>query len=227
MTGKRDQAVKLLVICDQPVTLLGLRSLLAGAGMKVQSVGFVATPAEAVQLARATPPDVVLLDTDGDNGVAAIPELLVDCCSRLLVLSASRNLDTQDAVILAGACGIVDKREPPEVLLKAIEKVDDGEYWLDRSATVRILKAVARKKAQVPNPEQDKIATLTRKERLTIAEVARDAGATGREIAERLHISEHTLRNHLSSIYSKLNLSGRMELYAYSQRHGLTGMRSA
>lgn len=227
MTGKRDQAVKLLVICDQPVTLLGLRSLLAGAGMKVQPVGFVATPAEAVQLARATPPDVVLLDTDGDKGVAAIPELLVDCCSRLLVLSASRNLDTQDAVILAGACGIVDKREPPEVLLKAIEKVDDGEYWLDRSATVRILKAVARKKAQAPNPEQDKIATLTRKERLTIAEVARDAGATGREIAERLHISEHTLRNHLSSIYSKLNLSGRMELYAYSQRHGLTGMRSA
>lgn len=221
MTGKRDQAVKLLVICDQPVTLLGLRSLLAGAGMQVQPVGFVATPAEAVQLARATPPDVVLLDTDGDNGVAVIPELLVDCCSRLLVLSASRNLDTQDAVILAGACGIVDKREPPEVLLKAIEKVDDGEYWLDRSATVRILKAVARKKAQAPNPEQDKIATLTRKERLTIAEVARDAGATGREIAERLHISEHTLRNHLTSIYRKLSVSNRAELHAYVKRHGL------
>ncbi len=222
MPGKREQRVKLLVIGDQPITLLGLKRVLESSGAPIEPVGFVATPGDAVQLARTHPPDVALLDIDGDHGVTTIPELLVDCCSRLLVLSATRNLETQDAVILAGACGIVDKREPPEVLLKAIEKVDDGEYWIDRSATVRILKAVARKKALAPNPEQEKIATLTRKERLTIAEVARDAAATGREIAERLHISEHTLRNHLSSIYSKLELTGRMELYAYSQRHGLT-----
>lgn len=226
MGGTRDKRVKLLVICDLPVTTLGLKCMLESAGPRVEAVGFVATPAEAVKLAEKTPPDVVLLDMDGDNGLPVIPELLADCCPRLLVLSATRNLEAQDAVILAGACGIVDKREPSGVLLKAVEKVDAGEFWLDRSATVRILTAVARQKARA-NPEQEKIASLTRKERLTIAEAARDAGASGREIAERLHISEHTLRNHLSSIYGKLGVSGRMELYVYAQRHGLAGARTA
>ena len=218
--------IKLLVICDQPITLLGLKTLLEQPGRAVVAVGFAATPHDAVKLAKAGTPDVVLLDIDGDNSIVAIPELLHDCGARLLVLSMTRSLETQDAAILAGACGIVDKREPLEVLLKAIEKVHAGEFWLDRSATVRILTAVTRQRAEA-SPELEKIGALTRKERQVIAEVARDAGASGRDIAQRVHISEYTLRNHLSSIYGKLGLSGRMELYAYAQRHGLSGALQA
>lgn len=226
MFGESVKTIKVLVVCDQPLTQLGLRTLLETAGRRIEVIAYVDTVAEALKRAERMTPDVVLLDIDGDNGVSVTPELLRGCGHRLLVLSATRNLETQDAIILAGACGIVDKREPTAVLLKAIEKVDAGEFWLDRAATVRILTAVARQKASV-NPEQEKIATLTRKERLTVLEVARDPGASGRSIAERLHISEHTLRNHLSSIYSKLQLSGRMELYAYAHRHGLAGAVAA
>lgn len=221
-----DTPIRLLVICDQPITLLGLKSLLEQPGQRVVAAGLAATPHDAVKLAKAGAPDVVLLDIDGDNGIAVIAQLLHDCCSRLLVLSVTRSLETQDAAILAGACGIVDKREPVEVLLKAVEKVHAGEFWLDRSATVRILTAVTRQRAEA-SPEMEKIGALTRKERQVIAEVSRDAGASGRDIAERLHISEYTLRNHLSSVYGKLGLSGRMELYAYAQRHGLSGTHMA
>lgn len=224
MGNQQAKVAKLLVICDQPVTLLGLQCLLEAPDQGIVVVGFVATPVEAIALAKTAAPTVVLLDIDGDNGIAVIPQLLVDCCARVLAWSVTHHLQTQDAAILSGACGILDKREPAEIVLKAVERVNAGELWLDRSATVRILTALARKRTGVGvSPEQEKIASLTRKERLTVSEVTRNVAASGREIAQRMNISEHTLRNHLSSIYGKLGLSGRMELYAYAQRHGLVG----
>ncbi len=97
------------------------------------------------------------------------------------------------------------------------------EIWIDRNATSRIFLELARKKAASANqPEQQKIASLTRRERQTIAALASDASAPGKLVAERLHISEHTLRNHLTSIYGKLAVSNRLALYAYAQKHGLT-----
>jgi DNA-binding CsgD family transcriptional regulator len=81
---------------------------------------------------------------------------------------------------------------------------------------------MARQKAAERNdPEKSKIATLTMRERQTIAAVASDAAAPGKVIAGRLCISEHTLRNHLTSIYNKLGLSNRLDLYAYATRHSL------
>jgi len=64
-------------------------------------------------------------------------------------------------------------------------------------------------------------AVLARREGRVVAEIARDASSIGRDIAQRLHISEHTLRNHLTSIYAKLGLGNRLELYAYANRHGM------
>jgi len=188
--------------------------------------GVAGTPAEALRLLAQEPADVIVYDLDGDNRVDAIPELMAAGRARVLVLGASRDLEQQDEAVLVGASGAVNKREPVEVLLKAIEKVHAGEFWVDRSATVRILMAIARRKA-TPDPEQEKIGLLTRKERLAVAEVACDAAAGNRDIAQRLHISEHTLRNHLSSIYGKLGLGGRMELYAYAHKHGLNGRDAA
>jgi two-component system nitrate/nitrite response regulator NarL len=214
--------VRILVVCDLSITTLGLRWLLANEWVNLVLANFARDPAEAARLLAKEPAEVILLDLDGDNGVAAIAQLLAVSKARTLVLSASRDLELLDAVILAGACGVVSKREPVEVLLKAIEKVHAGDYWVDRPSIVRLLMAVARQNS-APHPEQEKIALLTRKERLTVANIARDAAADSREIARRLHISEHTLRNHLSSIYTKLGLGGRMELYAYARKHGLNG----
>ena len=70
------------------------------------------------------------------------------------------------------------------------------------------------------DPEQEKIATLSRKEHKVVAAIARNPGASGKAIAERLFISEHTLRNHLTSVYAKLGLVNRLELYAFARKHG-------
>ena len=82
---------------------------------------------------------------------------------------------------------------------------------------------LARRKPQTqPDPEQRRIDQLTPRERQLVVTLASDAAAPGKVVAQRLHISEHTLRNHLTSVYGKLGVSNRVELYAFAQRHGLT-----
>lgn len=155
----------------------------------------------------------------------AIEEIGLLCANRqhrLLLVIQSQPHALVDAAVLAGASGIVATTEPPHVLVKAIERVHAGELWLDRAATGRLFLEMARRKsAQTEDPEQGKIATLTLRERQTIAAMSIHAGAPGKVIAQRLCISEHTLRNHLTSIYDKLGVANRVDLYAYAARHRL------
>jgi DNA-binding NarL/FixJ family response regulator len=125
--------------------------------------------------------------------------------------------------VLAGACGVVTKEDTAETILKAIEKAYHGELWLDRAATGRIFVELSRRNStDRKDPNQQKISALTARERQIVIEMASDAGATTRSVAEKMCISEHTLRNHLTSIYDKLGVSSRLELWAYANKHGLT-----
>jgi DNA-binding NarL/FixJ family response regulator len=128
-----------------------------------------------------------------------------------------------DRAVLAGARGVIAKEARAETILSAIEKVNAGEIWVDRAATGRLLVEVSRRNAarDAPNPEQGKIAQLTAREREIIGVAAGNAGATARAIAEKLNISEHTLRNHLTSIYEKLGVANRLELYVYAHQQKL------
>lgn len=226
MEKPRRDPVRILLLSELPIVALGLQWFVTHQCEDLVMAGFARNLTEAACLLEKEPADVILLDIDGDNGVEVVDELLAIGKARVLILSASRDLELQDAALFAGASGMVSKREPLELMLKAIQKIHEGELWVDRSATVRILMSIARRKA-TPNVEQEKIALLTRKERLVIAELTNDATTDGRGIADRLHLSEHTLRNHISSIYSKLGLKNRMELYAYAHKRGLTGRGGA
>ena len=105
----------------------------------------------------------------------------------------------------------------------AIAKVHAGQIWLDRAATSRIFVEFSRESAaQAADPERAKISTLTDRERAIVTIAANNAGANAKAMAEILHISEHTLRNHLTSIYDKLGVANRLELFAFSHKHGLT-----
>lgn len=212
--------IRVVLLCDLPSVAWGLEQLIRTWTPAIALAGAAQSVEEALRLMKSERADVVLLDLDGDIGAQAIGALLDDGHTRLLALTTSRDPAFCDAAVLAGASGIVNKRDATAALLKAIEKVHEGEFWLDRAATGRIFVAMARQRAG-RDPEQAKIARLTRKERLTVSEVARDPAATSREVALRLCISEHTLRNHLTSIYSKLDLRNRTELYAYANRHQL------
>lgn len=170
-------------------------------------------------------PDVVVADLDDGCAIDGLSELQAMTPARTVVVTSSQDVTLLDRCVVVGARGVVRKADPPPILLKAVEKVHDGELWIDRVATNRIFMEMARQKAAgYKDPEQAKISTLTSRERQAVIAVAADTSAPGKVIASRLCISEHTLRNHLTSIYSKLGLSNRLDLYAYAMRHSLDRM---
>ena len=111
---------------------------------------------------------------------------------------------------------VLNKSEPIENLTKAIEKIHDGEVWLNRNATSRILLQIAEASTpKDPSKEQKMLDTLTAKEEKITYAIQLYSEKTLKQVADSLHISEHTLRNHLASIYDKLNVRNRMELYVF------------
>ena len=223
--GDDEPRIRILLLDDHRSVLWGLEKLIEGEHPRMQVVGKATTSAEALKLLDEVQPDIILLDLDlgGENGSNAIQSLIAKSKAKVLVLTGSRDIAVHDAAVLAGAMGVVEKGEPAETILKAIRKVHEGEIWLDRSATGRIFLELSRNKAsEAQNPEQRKIASLTPRERQIVVEIGSDAAAGSKVIAERLHISEHTLRNHIASIYEKLEVSSRLELFAYAGKHGLT-----
>lgn len=217
--------IKILLLDDHKSVLWGLEKLIEGEHPTMAVIGKATTSAEALALLDQVRPDIILLDLDlgGENGSNAIQALIAKSSAKVLVLTGSRDIAVHDAAVLAGAMGVVEKGESAETILKAIRKVHEGEIWLDRSATGRIFLELSRNKAsEAMNPEQKKIASLTPRERQIVAEIGSDAAAGSKQIAERLHISEHTLRNHIASIYEKLEVSSRLELFAYAGKHGIT-----
>lgn len=207
-----------------PLVSWGLERLLETGAPRLSCEGVVASVAEGLLHLERVRPDVVLLDLDGEEGTESLAHLHARGIGRVLVITGSRDPLVHDSAVIAGARGVLDKREPPQVLLKAIEKVNEGEMWIDRSATGRIFMELARQKVMPGrDPEHERMAQLTPRERQTVVALANDASSPGKVIAEQLHISEHTLRNHLTSIYSKLGVSSRMDLYAFALRNGLRG----
>lgn len=183
--------------------------------------GCCAGLAEARQEIERTAADVAVLLVDGEDP-RQLAAFCADSPAKVLVLTASPGDPRLDAAVRAGLRGVLALAESACTLVRAIDRVRDGELWIDRSATSRIFLRIAKSKAQsFDDLQQGGIATLTVRERQTVAAVARHVAAPGKVIADRLRISEHTLRNHLSSIYGKLGLSSRLDLYAYATRHKL------
>ncbi len=208
-----------------PLVAWGLEQLVQGAKPALALAGTSASVSACLLALQTQVADVVVLDLDGDDNIDALADLHCQTKAKILVITASHDEALNDTAVLAGARGVVDKRAPAATFLKAIERVAEGEIWIDRTATSRLFLTLARTKAErKPDPEHEKVAKLTPRERQTIEAVTGDVLVPSREMAERLHISEHTLRNHLTSIYRKLELSNRMELYLYVQRHGLAAI---
>jgi len=170
-------------------------------------------------------PDIILLDLDlgAENGLDIIPQLAPITQAKILILTGSRNKDTHDKCIIAGAKGVVQKENPAETILSAIERVHEGQIWMDESRIGNIIMQLCHKKTEKKQPDERSriIELLTNRERNIIIELTKKSGSTGSEVAKNLFISESTLRNHLSSIYAKLGLSNKLELWEYAHKHGL------
>ena len=217
-------AIRVLLIDDHPTMLWGLEQLIAAEAPRMQLAGVARNCDDALAQASQLTADVVLLDIDlgGTSSVNIIPGLLANGVSRVLILSGTADQSVLDQAVRSGARGILHKSAAPADVLKAIEKVHRGELWLDHVALGRVLGHFLNPPAAAkPDPEANCRASLTAKERKVIQAVMEGNGAVNKAIAERLFISEYTLRNHLTSIYQKLHVANRLELYVYAVKHGL------
>ena len=223
MPFQHPDTIRIFLIDDHRSILWGLERLMESAKPPMKVVGSATHCAAALELLGQAEPDVILLDLDlgKESGLDAIPQLIARSAAKILLLTGVRDKAQHDKAVLAGARGVVEKEASAETILAAITKVHAGELWLDRAAAGRIFVEFSRRGTQKPDPEQRKIDALTEREREIVAVTAAHAGANARAIAEKLHISEHTLRNHLTSIYDKLGVDSRLALFAYAHKHGL------
>lgn len=210
------QKIRIVIVDDQLVVREGLRMLLEShQGMKV--VAMAGTRSEALEvIARETSDLIVLnLELGGYSALSFIPQLReVAKNARVLALTALRDSEIHQKAAQLGAMGVVLKEHAADLLLKAIEKVYKGEVWLDRLTLGNLLWQLSSRDKESLDPHRKRISSLTDRERQVIALITE--GLKNRQIAERLFISPTTVTHHLSSIYSKLGVTDRLELVVYA-----------
>lgn len=216
--------IKVQIIDSQQIALWGIQQLVNLDG-RYTVCASTKNSAEALKAAIQCKPDIIILEPELDNqdGLALIPVLLEKTAAKIIIYTGSKNPKLLDEAVVRGARGIINKTEPTDTLLKAIEKIHLGELWLNRNATSRILMKIAQANSPIElNTEQKKLKTLTVKEEKVTRAIQMYSENTLKEIADKLHISEHTLRNHLASTYDKLGVRNRLELYVFCGKYQKT-----
>ena len=229
--GNPANAIRVLVGDHEPIFRQGLRTLLQ-ADPNICVVGEASDGVTAAALARGFAPDILLLEF-------AMPALCLEVLRNLAKSSASVRtillvaaIDSEllfEAVKL-GARGVLSRDSTPALLLKCIRSVMAGEYWLGRekvSDLAQRLGAPALPSGLVQNNNQNnhRKLNLTPRE-LQIASAIVD-GAKNKEIAQKLSLSEDTVKHHLSKIFDKLGVSTRLELAMFVIHHGFVDGRRA
>ena len=217
MNTNTKRTVRVFVVA-QPMFRWGLTRLIDNEeGFELAGEADSLEAAGALSGART---DLLLLDTDG-QGDQPVLQTCLPLMRQLPVLAlSSADPGALEWALMNGLRGIVRKSDQPATILKAITKVHEGEIWVGRAAMQRILGQMWHR-AILPVSDMDRarLATLTLREKEAVSALTSDASAPCKVIADRLKISEHTLRNHLTSIYAKLELRGRVDLYAFATKY--------
>jgi len=218
--GKRS--IRVCIIEDHAIVRAGIR-MLVESEPHIEVISEATTATEALTAIHEVP-DVILLDISlrAESGLKLLPHLLREFApAKVVILTAIEEVETHLFAMEAGASGVVMKEQAPEILVKAIEAVSSGEPWIGQALSAAAMNKLIRittEKTKI-DPEAEKIATLTPREREVVIAVAK--GLNGARIATELGISEATVRHHITSILSKLDLSNKLELAVYAFHHGL------
>jgi len=220
-----SDSIKVLLLDNQITVRAGIKLLLESR-TNIAVVGEAANCDEAISLAKRKLPDIILTELlpDEVGGLNYVSDLAaLSARSRVVVLTSIADGELQYRAIQLGAMGLVLKTKEPETLFKAIEKVHQGEAWLDRSTIAKVLSDRARPVRNGGEAHESiKIDNLTRRERDIIMLVAR--GLKNKQIADQLTISDITVRHHLTSIFHKLDVADRFELIIYAYRNGICSL---
>ncbi len=210
--------IHVLLIDDHHLMRNGLRQIIESRA-RFRVAGEVGVGEAALNIIGQLKPELVLLDGDDEGALGLLSGLRTRSeHSRILVLLNREDLDAYQQVIQSGAHGILLKSVSPEEMLIAFDKVYAGEQWFSRVMLSKVLWSLLQP-TQAPTREEQGIARLTERERELITLVGE--GLKNHEIAERLSLSHSTVRHHLTSIYSKLDVEDRLELLIFAYRHGL------
>ncbi len=217
------EAIRVFLLGNHAVIRRALR-LLIESQCPLRVIG--EAPCAEALAAACQRPDVLLVDCEPalDNWRELLPRVLAAAPGlRVLVLTSECNPDFHLGLLRSGAVGVVRKTDPPETLLKAIQKVHQGEIWLDRATVSRVLDQTLRPQRGSADACTEPWKCLTEREGEIVSLVGE--ALNNKQIARRLLISHATVRHHLTSIFGKLGLSNRLELLRYALRHGLAGDR--
>src|SRR5215471_10765435 len=216
--AKKSGPIRIVVVDDHSIVREGLRLILS-VDPTMQVVGQAADGQEALDTVHKVNPDILLLDVDMPrmNGLEALKTLSEeDSDVKCVELTASiENKQIVEALQL-GARGVIRKETPARVLINCIRSVCNGQYWLGQSAFSDLVKGL---QSIGPSGSDDAKFGLTSRELRVVAAVLE--GDSNKAVAERLSISEQTVKNHLTNIFNKLGVSSRLELVLFASKHKL------
>jgi DNA-binding NarL/FixJ family response regulator len=209
--------MKIVIVDDHVLFREGLASIIRSES-DIEIVGQAGTVSEAIEMVKGLKPDMVLMDFGlpdgtGVDATRAILQVHPDC--KVVFLTMSEQDEDLFAAIRSGAKGYLLKNMRPAKLVSSLKSVQHGESAISRVMTLRLMEELARTK----EPPHGVEPTLTRRELEVLRELA--AGHSNAEIAERLFISESTVKYHVHSILEKLGLSDRRDAALYAREHGL------
>jgi len=213
------EEISILIVDDHSIVREGQRALIdTEPGMTL--VGEATNGAEAIELARSLNPDVIFMDLfmPGIGGIEAIEAIRAENPeARILVLTSFAEDEKVFTAVKAGALGYLLKDATPDELITAVRQVSRGEPAMNSTIANKLMRELQRESSLPPTEDP-----LTERELEILKLVAQ--GLSNQEIAEKLVISERTVRTHVSNILSKLHLANRTQAALYALREGFVDL---
>ena len=215
-----QKEIKVMVIGDFLIFRNGLRLLLE-TEKNIKVVGEAADLSEASNLIPKIRPDVLLVDSsEADKGIFTSFVSSQPSYASIIVLTNSSEIEMHRKYLMLGVNGVVTKEQTANILFKAINKVHDGEVWFVRKLMDETIRQLVTEKKSMPEEIYSyNCAGLTVREREVLILICQ--GMKNKIIADKLFISETTVRHHLTSIFEKLNVTSRLELVVHAFKEKL------